>query len=101
MKQSKNMYFEHTLESRELELYINNTRVLYDHYNNICVMLDKKIQRGIFDHNKAWAAFYKVCNHANELYSKAFGYRFNTQVRYTVSVILATIYMEERGLFND
>lgn len=101
MKQSKNMYFERTQESRELELFIENTRVLYDHYNNICAMLDKKIQRGVFDHKLVWKAFYKVCNHATELYAKSFGYRFNTQQRYTVAVILATNYMEERGLFDD
>ena len=101
MKRTKNMYFERTHESLELELYIDNTRVLYEHNKAVYEMLDKKLKRGIFDHNKAWAAFYKVCNHANELYSKAFGYRFNTQQRYTVAVILATNYMEERGLFND
>lgn len=101
MKQSKNMYFERTLESRELQLYIKNTRVLYDHYNNICAMLDKKLKRGVFDCKLAWKAFYKVCNHATELYVKAFGYRFTTQHRYTVAVILATDYMVERGLFDD
>lgn len=100
MKQSKNMYFERTLESYELQLYIENVRVLCDHYNNICVMLDKKLQRGVFDHRLAWKAFYKVCNHGTELYYKSFGYRFNTQQRYTVAVILATDYMVDRGLFS-
>lgn len=100
MERTKNMYFERTQESLELQLYIENTRVLYDHYNNICVMLDKKLKRGVFDHRLAWKAFYKVCNHATELYYKSFGYRFNTQQRFTVAIILATEYMENRGLFE-
>lgn len=89
MKRSKNMIYENTIETRELELYIDNTRVLYEHLKAIHLMLAKKMNRGIYCHSEAWKAYYKVCNHATELYAKSFGYRFTTSERYTVAVNLA------------
>ena len=100
MKKSKNMVYKNTIETQELQLYIDNTRVLYYHKKQVEQMLAKKLNRGIYRNCEAWKAFYKVCNHATELYNKAFGYRFTTAERYTVAVNMANDFVKE-GYLNE
>ena len=86
MKITKNMYVNNTAESRELELYMENTRDLYFR----CIIpainnLKKKMARGVFDKEKATILFYHVATKASEAYNRDFGYKFTVTERWTAA----------------
>lgn len=91
---TKRMYFEESADSRELELYAENTREVYDRILKPTLdNLIKKANKGTFDPLKAIKAFYNVATFASECYKKEFGYMFNTQSRYTVAVLLFEVWV--------
>lgn len=98
MKRTKNMMYKETSESFELYLYLINDYNLYMIYESDCKALMKKVDKGIFDDNKAIDLFYYLTTEASKRYNKDFGYSFSTGDRFTVAVMLVRDFMEEYGL---
>lgn len=89
MKHSKNMIYKPTAESEELYLFANNESALYNQIGTIEKNLLKKIDKGVFDPEKAADAFYYAMTTASALYKKYFGYAFTVTERYTAAVEMA------------
>lgn len=58
--------------TRELVLYAENTRSVYDATLPIIHNLQKKYNKGIFDNEKAVKAFENIAEYAAKLYCKEF-----------------------------
>lgn len=95
MKRTKSMIYKHTEESRELQLYVDNTYDLYRFIESVQDNLLKKISKGIYDGARAVDAFYHVACEASKAYNHDFGYAFSVQERYTVAVDLAKEFEDE------
>ena len=95
MKHTKSMIIKETAESRELELFAENTARVYNSFIVPVVRnLAKKYAKGIFDAEKAIDAFYPAACAASDMYAKEFGYRFSVGDRFTAAAYLAVAYME-------
>ena len=95
MKITKNMYVKNTSESRELEVYTENDNNIYFHHlQPVIKCLKKKVVKGVFDEEKAIAAFYYVATAASNKYFAEFGYKFSVTERWTAAYNLLQDYME-------
>lgn len=87
MKRTKNMFYNPTEESRELELVTLNDGRLWDRViDPIINNMEKKAKKGIYNTDKAIEAFYHATTEASNQYYKDFGYRFTVTERWTASV---------------
>ena len=96
MKRTKNMVYAETTESRELFLYATNDGDLYR--NMVTPIIDnlkKKVEKGVYDAEKAVDAFYHVATEASKHYFRDFGYKFSVKDRFTAAVDMADYYSEE------
>lgn len=100
MKKTKNMVYNATQEARELFCFATNTRELHTQICAIVHNLARKYSKGIYDAEKAAAAFYPVATAASNLYCKWFGYKFSVQDRYTAAVDMVE-YFTENIIDND
>ena len=94
MKQTKNMIYKKSEESRELYLFCDNTKEVYNYSLKVIEMLAKKYKKGAFEIDKAALAFYRVADFGSKLYNKYYGYTFTVTERYTAAVELLDSYME-------
>lgn len=62
-----------SIEARELHLYLINKEVFYTSLLSIEKNLFKKINKGVFDDEKAVKAYYNLVTDAAKLYCKEFG----------------------------
>lgn len=78
-------------EINELYLFASNNEDIYKLTNDIKKGINKKIEKNIFDKEKAIKAFYRVATEAAKLYCKYFGgcyYQvFNVKIRTEVAKI--------------
>lgn len=96
MKKTKSMVYNPTVESKELHLYCDNKEVLYNQVTKCKINnLKKKMQKGIYDSEKAIASFYQIATIGSDLYNKDFGYKFSVQDRYTVAVDMEREFRED------
>lgn len=99
MKRTKNMYYKETTESRELALYAENDSTLYyGLYGAIVANLEKKLEKGVYNHDRAVDALYRVATEASNRYNKDFGYSFDVQARFTVAEDMAKYFEEENEI---
>lgn len=98
MKHTKNMFYNPTHESGELYLYATNNGELYRRQiSAIENNLRRKMERGVYDHNKAVDAFYYATDAASRLYNSDFGYSFTVTERYTAAVDMADDFILENA----
>ena len=101
MKRTKTMVYTPSEEAKELFLYAINNGGLYRRMTeNVLDTLEKKIQKGTYDKEKAMDLWYYVATEASNKYMEDFGYRFKVVERFTVAVDMAEYY-EEQILFYD
>ena len=89
MKHTKNMIYRPTTESEELYIFANNDSRVYRQIEEIEKSLMKKINKGIFEVEKAVDAFYYAMNTASDLYKKYYGYGFTVTERFTAATEMA------------
>lgn len=85
MKKTKSMIYTPSHEARELYLYTNNCARLADLGNNILENLRRKVSAGVYDHEKAITAMYRLTCEGSKLYNRDFGYSFDVTARYTAA----------------
>ena len=96
MKHTKNMHFVDTPEARELYLVAINSSVLYFRMlQAIEKNLEKKMQKGTFDAEKAIDAFYYVSEEAARKYLKDFGYKFTVTEKWSAAVMMRDLFVAE------
>lgn len=96
MKRTKNMIYNETTESRELFLYaVNNGNLYRKTTRTILATLRKKVDKGVYDRERAVDIWYRVATEASDQYNKDFGYRFSVADRFTAAVDMAEYYEEE------
>lgn len=89
MKKTSSMIYKPTAESEELYIFANNESAVYNQIGTIEKNLLKKIEKGVFEVEKAADAFYYAMNTASALYKKYYGYAFTVTERYTAAVEMA------------
>lgn len=92
MKRTKSMYYEETVESRELVLYTENNYECYRMYEQISKNLRRKMYSGVYNAEKAIDAFYPLTTYASDLYNREFGFRFSVQQRFTAAADIASMW---------
>ena len=98
MKITKNMYYNDTVNSRELYLYATNTKEVWDRNLYFAyVNLEKKIKKGTFDREKAVEMFYHTATLASDLYYKNYGFKFSVTERWTAAIDLRNDFCSEHG----
>lgn len=103
MKRTRNMIYKASEEARELYLVADNEGRLYPMRQAIEANLTKKMNKGIFDADKAIEAFYYLMDAASKQYKKDFGYMFSVTERWTAAADMASDYIEEmkmQGVYN-
>jgi hypothetical protein len=95
MKHTKSMIYQPTAESEELYIFANNEIKLYPQIEAIENNLRKKINKGIYETEKAVDAFYYAMTAASDLYKKYFGYAFTVTERYTAATEMANNFTYE------
>ena len=99
MKRTKSMVYEESVAASELVLYTENLAELYfGTIKMVLANLKKKVNRGVYDSNKAVDIWYHVVTEASKRYNKEFGYTFTVTERFTAAVDLEENYREELGL---
>ena len=96
MKKTKSMVYNPSTAARELYLYATNNSTVYN--RRIAAIeknLKKKLDRGVYDHEKAATAFYYAADEASRLYNIDFGYAFSVTDRYTAAVDMADDFLLE------
>ena len=96
MKRTKNMIYKPSIESRELLVYAENCGGLFEELIQPAIdNLAKKVERGIYETEKAVNAFYRVMCEASNLYNKDFGYSFSVADRFTAAIDITKEVEEE------
>lgn len=100
MKHTKNMIYRPSAESEELLLYTRNTsRIYYNHTLPVLDNLRKKLEKGVYNSEKAVDLWYYVTTAAAKMYDKEFGGMYQTTFtvtdRYTAAVEMERYYHEE------
>lgn len=96
MKRTKSMYVKKTAESEELFWFAASNDFLYrSAIQPVIQNLKKKVDKGIYDADKALDLWYVVATTAADLYKKKFGGYFDVTSRFTVAAGLAEEYAEE------
>lgn len=100
MKRTRNMVIKETDDSRELTLYAFNNRDTMHIIDNLLPGIIRKINKGIYDDDKAIDLMYPVACQTAKSYINKFGsagnYNFDVCARFTVAVELAE-YAKERA----
>lgn len=100
MKRTRNMIIKETYESRELALYAFNDRDTMHIVDNLLPSIIRKINKGIYDDDKAIDLMYPVACQAAKAYINEFcgagNYNFDVCARFTVAAELAE-YAKERA----
>lgn len=94
MKKTKSMVYNATQEARELFIFATNTRELHTQICAIVHNLARKYSKGIYDAEKAIAAFYPVATAASDLYNNWYGYKFSVGDRYTAAADMVEYFTE-------
>lgn len=95
MIRTRNMFYRESIASEELRCYAINHSVLYQNSMvYIIANLTKKVEKGIYDRNKAIDLFYSYATNASNFYKKEFGHAFSVQERFTVAVDLEIEFQE-------
>ena len=95
MTRTRNMIYKDTAEAQELYIFANNEHRIYDMMQSVEASLQKKVDKGIYDADKAIDAFYYVMCEASKMYKKLFGYSFSVGDRFTAVADFAREYTEE------
>ena len=96
MTHTRSMIYKPTDESRELFLFtINDGRIYQASIIPAVENLKKKINKGIFDKEKAVDLFYYVATAGSNLYKKYYGYSFDVTARYTAAADMLDYFMED------
>lgn len=88
MKRTKNMVYRETEEARELYLYAVNDYRAYETLKWVKKNLEKKMNRGTYNKDRAVDAMYRVATIASDEYKRCFGYGFSVQDRFTCATDL-------------
>lgn len=100
MKRTRNMIIKETDDSKELALYAFNDRDTMHIVDNLLPGIIRKINKGIYDDDKAIDLMYPVACQVAKAYIKEFGsagnYNFDVCARFTVAAELAE-YAKERA----
>lgn len=101
MKHTVNHVIKETHESRELSLWAENDREIYNEIFAAAEYFAKKLHKGLFDEAKAVDRLYPVATAAAQKYCREFGglyyQMFNVTARYTAAAYLAEV-AKERAL---
>ena len=101
MKHTAAHVIKETHESRELTLWGENDREIYDEILAAGIYFAKKMKKGLFDEAKAVDRLYPVATTAAQKYCREFGglyYQvFDVTARYTAAAYLAEV-AKERAL---
>lgn len=101
MKHTVNHVIKETHESRELTLWAENDREIYNEIFAAAEYFAKKLRKGIFDEVKAVDRLYPVATAAAQKYCREFGglyyQMFDVTARYTCAAELARA-AQERAL---
>lgn len=96
MKRTNNMIYRATEESKELTLALVNDGEFYDRFiTPVINNLSKKLNKGIYDTDKAVDAWYPVATEYAKKYAKLYGGRFTVQHRFTTAVELEEYFRED------
>lgn len=96
MKRTKSMVYNPTTESRELFLYATNDGILYRQMiSPVIENMKRKVVKGIYDAEKAQAAYYRIATEASNHYYRDFGYKFSVQDRFTAACDMVEYYEDE------
>lgn len=100
MKRTRNMIIKETDNSKELALFAINDRDTMRTVENLLPGIIRKINKGIYDDDKAIDLMYPVACQAAKAYINEFGsagnYNFDVCARFTVAAELAE-YAKERA----
>lgn len=98
MKHTAAHVIKETHESRELTLWGENDREIYNEILAAGIYFAKKMKKGLFDESKAVDRLYPVANYAARVYAATFGgvyYKmFDVTARYTAAVRFTEIAKE-------
>ena len=95
MTRTRNMIYKDTAEAQELYIFADNEYRIYNMMQSVETSLQKKVDKGIYDADKAIDAFYSVMCEASRLYKKLFGYGFAVGDRFTAAADFAREFTEE------
>lgn len=98
MKKTSSMVYKPTVESRELYLVTTNGSRIYPAIVAVENKLAKKIARGIYDAEKATAAFFRITTEASKQYMKDYGYMFSVTERWTAAQDMRDSFISEYNL---
>lgn len=100
MKRTRNMIIKETDNSKELALFAINDRDTIRTVENLLPGIIRKINKGVYNDDKAIDLMYPVACQAAKSYIKEFGsagnYNFDVCARFTVAAELAE-YAKERA----
>ena len=87
MERTRSMYYEESVESRELYLYAVNNEAIYSrHVLPAIKSLARKYKAGRYDAGRAVDLFFYVATTAGKEYGREYGGAFSVQERYTAAV---------------
>ena len=95
MTKTRSMFYKASAEADELYIVANNDSRVYPMLQAIEANLTKKINKGIFEAEKAVFAFFHVMDEVSKQYKKDFGYAFTVTERYTASVEMLGVTVDE------
>lgn len=98
MKKTSSMIYRPSEESRELYLVTDNESKLYPMKQAIENSLIKKLEKGVYDAEKATMAFFHLTTEASKQYMKDFGYAFNVTERWTAAQDLRDDFIAEYNI---
>lgn len=98
MKKTANMIYRPSAESRELYLVADNESKLYPMKCAIESNLIKKLEKGVYDAEKATIAFFHLTTEASRQYMKDFGYAFNVTERWTAAQDMRDDFISEYNI---
>lgn len=95
-KRSTNPREADHIGARELTLFAENDRGLYDRLIRPVIISEaRKVKRGTFDPVKSLISWQRVANEAAKLYGRDFGRRFDVPTRHAAARLLRDGYREE------
>lgn len=98
MNRTSSMIYRPSDEAQECYIVATNESRIYPMIQAIESNLIKKINKGIFDAEKATMAFFHVMTEVSRKYMKDFGYAFTVTERWTAAQDMRDSFLEEYGL---
>ena len=95
MKKTASMIYRPSEEARELYLVADNESRLYPMIQAIENSLIKKLEKCVYDAEKAIIAFFHVTTEASNQYKKDYGYSFTVTERWTAAQDMRDAFIAE------